>query len=84
MHFVRRFIGIFAFLAVAATAPACQVPVFRYALERWEADAYPVVAFHDGEMTDGQKEVVHFLSTCETDEDAWQISTSRPLTSPAG
>ena len=27
-------------LALAWVAQACQVPVFRYALERWEAGAY--------------------------------------------
>ncbi len=27
-------------------ATACNVPVFRYALERWEADHYEIVVFH--------------------------------------
>lgn len=27
---------------------ACQVPVFRYALERWKADPYRIVILHDG------------------------------------
>lgn len=27
-------------------ASACNVPVFRYALERWEADPYEIVVFH--------------------------------------
>jgi hypothetical protein len=30
---------------------ACNVPVFRYALERWRPDAYPVVIFHRGALT---------------------------------
>lgn len=29
---------------------ACQVPVFRYALERWSADDYRVVVLHDGPL----------------------------------
>jgi hypothetical protein len=33
---------------LAVCARACEVPVFRYALERWEADAYPVWVFHRG------------------------------------
>lgn len=31
-----------AFLLAATSASACSVPVFRYALEHWEADAYQV------------------------------------------
>ncbi|GAB5406597.1 MAG: hypothetical protein Aurels2KO_48280 [Aureliella sp.] len=29
---------------------ACQVPVFRYALERWEPDPYRLVVLHDGKL----------------------------------
>ncbi len=35
---------------VASWALACQVPVFRYALERWSADHYEIVVLHDAEM----------------------------------
>jgi hypothetical protein len=31
-------------------ARACSVPVFRYALERWPADPYLVVVFHQGAL----------------------------------
>lgn len=34
-------------LLLSGTAIACKVPVFRYALERWEPDAYRAVFFHD-------------------------------------
>jgi hypothetical protein len=34
---------------------ACQVPVFRYALERWQADSYQIVVMHDGELSEEQK-----------------------------
>jgi len=34
-----------------ATASACNVPVFRYALERWQNDLYHVVVFHKGELS---------------------------------
>ncbi len=41
---------ILAFLAAAWTgvppADACNVPVFRYALERWEPDVYRVTVYH--------------------------------------
>ena len=29
-------------------ALACSVPVFRYALERWDASPYALVVFHRG------------------------------------
>ncbi len=39
----------FAILA-ACSLLACQVPVFRYALERWPADRYEFVILHAGEL----------------------------------
>ncbi len=38
-------------LASAATSPACNVPVFRYALERWQSDLYQLVVFHRGPLS---------------------------------
>ena len=45
-----------AFLIVLTAAPlwACNVPVFRYALEHWRSDPYQVVFFHRGELTPEQ------------------------------
>ena len=37
-----------------ADARACQVPVFRYALERWPADTYTVRLFYHGTMPEPQ------------------------------
>ena len=43
------------FLAVcSATAFACQVPVFRYALERWDADRYRITVLHDTPLDESQ------------------------------
>jgi hypothetical protein len=39
--------GMALHLTLAWPAVACDVPVFRYALERWEPDAYEVVLLHD-------------------------------------
>ena len=38
-------------MLLCAPAHACSVPVFRYALERWEADAYRVTVAHDGALS---------------------------------
>ena len=35
-------------------AEACNVPVFRYALERWPADPYEIIMFRRGPLTDGE------------------------------
>lgn len=46
---------------LAATAYACQVPVFRYALERWRPDPYQLVIVHDGNMTDEERAQLSYL-----------------------
>ena len=35
-------------------ACACTIPVFRYALERWESDHFLVIVYHDGQLTTEQ------------------------------
>ncbi|MCS7466996.1 hypothetical protein NZK35_10095 [Stieleria sp. ICT_E10.1] len=49
--FYRRTLCVVLTLLFANTANACKVPVFRYALERWPADTYEIVALIDGEST---------------------------------
>ena len=44
-RFFRPAVLVTATLCTMA-ATACNVPVFRYALERWEADPYEIVVFH--------------------------------------
>lgn len=52
---------VFAFLLAATSALACSVPVFRYALEHWAADAYRVT------IPKGAKLEGHFIvQTAET------------------
>lgn len=42
-------------------AGACSVPVFRYALEHWKADACQAVVFHRGPLTKTQQALVRDL-----------------------
>ena len=53
---MRRLYPISAviFLLLTGASRACNVPVFRYALERWAADHFEVVIFHRGPL--GQAE----------------------------
>ncbi|MEO1525225.1 MAG: hypothetical protein AAFX06_07295 [Planctomycetota bacterium] len=49
----RFLISVVLVLSVfAIESPACKVPVFRYALERWAADRFTIVAVIDGEPND--------------------------------
>ncbi len=50
-------------LLLTAAAWACNVPVFRYALERWRADVYVAHVFHKGPLDEGQQKLVKELET---------------------
>jgi hypothetical protein len=50
-----------AFVLPAISAMACNVPVFRYALERWPAYAYQAIVFYQGQMDAGTKALVEAL-----------------------
>ena len=48
--------GALATLVLLTAAQACNVPVFRFALERWQGDPYQVVVFHRGPLSLAQRE----------------------------
>ncbi|MGB7347646.1 MAG: hypothetical protein WBD20_25710 [Pirellulaceae bacterium] len=56
-----RTIILIACLLLTATAYACNIPVFRYALERWKPDACEVVIYHGGFLADDQEGFVSEL-----------------------
>ena len=62
---LRRTLTALALLAclvvVGSVVLACSVPVFRYALERWPADAYGIVIVHDGPLAEKDKALVEWL-----------------------
>ena len=45
----------------AAAAYACNVPVFRFALERWRPDPYRVTLFHRGPLADADRALIGTL-----------------------
>lgn len=45
------------------TAWACKVPVFRYALERWNADKYEVLVIHDDSISTSSQLLVDKLKS---------------------
>ena len=44
---MKYWIGLAALLALPTPGDACNIPVFRYALERWKPDSIELVVFHD-------------------------------------
>ncbi|MEY3173838.1 MAG: hypothetical protein RLZZ436_1752 [Planctomycetota bacterium] len=49
---------LLAMLLVSSTAVACNIPVFRYALERWTADPVEVLVFHRGPLSKADQQHV--------------------------
>jgi hypothetical protein len=61
-RWVRQVVLAISIVAIATSlAWACNVPVFRFALERWRPDPYRVVLFHEGELTAEQREILRPL-----------------------
>ena len=46
---------------LALQVNACNIPVFRYSLERWKPDNCEVIVFHDGELTKAEEAWVRQL-----------------------
>lgn len=55
-----------ALAALGLTATACNIPVFRYALERWRPDSLQLVLVHRGELTEGQRQQLRQLEQAST------------------
>ena len=51
-------LAVILLLCNPSVSEACSVPVFRYALELWPPDEYEVVLFHEGPLTEEQKQLL--------------------------
>jgi hypothetical protein len=67
----RQIVGIALAMVTLAggVAQACDVPVFRYALERWRPSVYRVFVFHRGALAGGDKAVVEDLQKQGVDDE---------------
>lgn len=65
MRFPRAGLISFIFVGIFAAGLACQVPVFRFALERWEADSYTIIIVPGtgGKLSAAEEEVTAFLQS---------------------
>jgi hypothetical protein len=55
-------LSVLAFLVAASGTRACNVPVFRFALERWPADPYEVILFHRSPLAPADKALADALT----------------------
>jgi hypothetical protein len=65
--------------ATPAAAPTCNIPVFRYALERWPAAPYDVIAFHRGPLTEAQGAALNALRQTGANLELDRIDVSEPM-----
>lgn len=61
-EFLGKALVVIFLLSLHWSASACQVPVFRYALERWPPDAYQVLIYHQDPLSEETKKVADWLS----------------------
>jgi len=52
-------------LVSATVTNACSVPVFRYALERWQPDTFQALVLHRGSLSDEQKKLIDTFDRSE-------------------
>ena len=52
---------VLVFLFISHSVNACQVPVFRYALERWASDKYELAIFFNDSLNEDQEALVNSL-----------------------
>jgi len=68
--FPCRFIGIVLLLATwAAVAPACDTPVYRYAMYRWEPAPYEIYYFHDQPLDEQAEHIKKLIENVSRSED---------------
>lgn len=71
--------ALIAAMLWTSAAPACNVPVFRYALERWQADPYEIVVFHSAPLTQEQQALVEHMEKTSQDRLANLVVTRAGL-----
>lgn len=82
-HPVRFWPACLALVWLApSSASACDVPVFRYALERWTPDRFAVVVFHRDPFTPQQRLLVETLERAAKDSSANLVVRSVDVSSP--
>jgi hypothetical protein len=55
------FAALVAFVLTPTPAPACNIPVFRFAIDRWPSDPYRLTVFHRGPLSADQRDRIKML-----------------------
>ncbi|MEW4486984.1 hypothetical protein AB1L42_02830 [Thalassoglobus sp. JC818] len=63
MRFLIAIITVCTLICSADCAHACNIPVFRFALERWTPDAMEVIVFHEAPLSESEQRVVSQLDS---------------------
>src|SRR5436189_5912356 len=71
--------SILLILSASALAPTCNIPVFRYALERWQAAPYDVVVFHRGPLAEEGKAALNALRQAGANVDVDRVDLAEPV-----
>jgi hypothetical protein len=70
-------------LSGAALTPpverTCNIPVFRYALERWQAAPYDVIVFHRGPLNDEARAALNVLRQAGANLEVDRVDVTEPL-----
>jgi hypothetical protein len=83
------FSALAALMGIAGSVWACDVPVYRYALEAWRPEIYHLVVLHRGEIKGGEKRLLGRLLQASAEQTGTvnlSVSTAdvdRPLAPPA-
>ena len=80
----KALIAVCVFLMSGSAAVACNIPVFRYALERWQPDNCELILFHRGPLTPDQQQKLNQLDEQRTagGEETASTLTLSDLASP--
>ena len=79
-HAVPSLLVAWIWIVSGSVASACDVPVFRYALERWPPDLYEIIIFHQGPPTPDTQAAADLFATREMANIRLRsIDTSRPV-----
>src|SRR6266536_2013729 len=76
-------LGGIALLLGAGPLAACNVPVFRYALDRWKPPSYEVVVFHKGPLDAKEKAALRALDEAPANLDVKVLDLDEELNESA-
>ncbi len=76
---MKSVLNILCFLSLTTAASACNIPVFRYALERWSPDSSDIVVFHSSPLTDAQQRSVQNLQSDDANAKVSAQATDEPM-----